>query len=223
MIRREFIRLVGGAAIWPTAARAQQAEKPVIGFLRNTDAASSRPLVSAFRRGLEERGYIDGRNVAIEYRWADGHDEKLSNLAGDLVKRRVAVIVAGGGSVVAMAAKHATASIPIIFELGGDPVKMGLVSSLSRPGANLTGVALFSNVIGSKRLELLLDLMPHAKTIGLLVNPDNPNTGPEIKQAQDAASSRGIVLEVLNARSAWARDAYARAYRCGQPTLCRQS
>jgi len=205
MKRRDFITLIGGAAAFPPArplaAWAQQASVPVIGFLRNTDAESSRPLVAAFRRGLAERGYVDGQNVAIEYRWADNRDDRLPALAGDLVKRDVAVIFAGGGSVVALAAKAATQTIPIVFELGGDPVKMGLVGSLNHPGENLTGVALFSNVIGPKRVEFLRQIVPSAKTIAFLVQPDNPNADPEINQTQNAASSLGVQLDVLRART----------------------
>jgi putative ABC transport system substrate-binding protein len=202
MDRRGFVTLLGAAAtaVLPSAARTQQASMPAVGFLRNTDAASSQPLVSAFRRGLADNGYVEGQNLTIEYRWADNHDDRLPALAADLVKREVAVIVAGGGSVVALAAKTATQTIPIVFELGGDPVKMGLVDSLNRPGGNLTGVALFSNVIGPKRVEFLRDLVPNAKTIALLVVPDNPNAEPEIRQARDAARALGIQLVVLQAR-----------------------
>jgi putative tryptophan/tyrosine transport system substrate-binding protein len=205
MRRRDVITLFGGAAAtsalaWPFAARAQQAV-PVIGFLRNTDAESSRPLVAAFRRGLAESGYVDGENVTLEYRWADNHDDRLPTLAADLVKREVAVIFAGGGSVVALAAKAATQTIPIVFELGGDPDKMGLVGSFNHPGGNLTGIALFSNVIGSKRVEFLRQVAPNAKTIGFLVQPDNPNTDGEINQTQAAASSLGVQLDVVKART----------------------
>lgn len=200
MRRREFITLVGGAAAaWPFAAVAQQSAMPVVGFLRNTDAASSEQFVSAFRRGLGENGYVEGHNVAVEYRWAENHDDKLPALAADLVKRNVAVIFAGGGSVVALAAKAATASIPIVFELGGDPVKLGLVASLNRPGGNLTGIALFANVVGGKRIELFRDLAPRANVIGLLVNPTIPNIEAEITQVLDAATLLGMHVDVFNA------------------------
>jgi putative ABC transport system substrate-binding protein len=211
MDRREFVMLVGSAAataILPSAS-AQQPTMPAVGFLRNTDADSSRSLVSAFARGLAENGYIERRNLTIEYRWADNHNDRLPELAAELIKRDVAVIVAGGGSVVALSAKSATQTIPIVFELGGDPVKMGLVDSLNRPGGNLTGVALFSNVIGPKRVEILHNLVPGAKTIGFLVQPDNPNAEREIKLARDAASSLGLHLDVLSARS---KDEIATAF-----------
>jgi putative tryptophan/tyrosine transport system substrate-binding protein len=206
MKRRDLITLIGGAGAtlplaWSLAARAQHGSRPVIGFLRNTDAESSESLVSAFRRGLSESGFIDGQNVAIEYRWANNHDDRLPALAADLVKKQVALIFAGGGSVVALAAKEATQTIPIVFELGGDPVKMGLVGSLNHPGANLTGVALFANVIGAKRVELLHDFTPNAKTIGLLVEPVNPSAKHEIQLAHDAAASLGMRVNVLQARS----------------------
>jgi putative ABC transport system substrate-binding protein len=183
---------------------------PVIGFLRNTDAASSGGLLSAFHKGLGENGYVEGRNVAIEYRWAENHDDRLPALAADLVKRNVAVIVAGGGAAVAVAATAATKSIPIVFELGGDPVKMGLIPSLNHPGGNATGVALFANVVGPKRIEFLLDLVPKATSIGVLMNPDSPVAQGEVKQLQAAAQTLGIRLEILKAR---ARDEFDLAFQ----------
>lgn len=215
MKRRDVISLIGAAAAsppaWPLAAWAQHASVPVIGFLRNTDAESSRPLAAAFRRGLAETGYVDGQNIAIEYRWADNQDDRLPALAADLVKHEVDVMFAGGGLVVALAAKAATQTIPVVFELGGDPVKMGLVGSLNHPGGNLTGVALFSNVIGSKRVEFLRQIVPNAKTIAFLVQPDNPNADREINQARDAAGSLGVQLDVLRARTSQDIDvAFAR-------------
>jgi len=208
MKRREFLSVLGGAAAaWPLAARAQPASIAVIGFLRNTTAESSQSLLSAFHRGLAEIGYVEGQNVRIEYRWADNHDDRLPGLAADLVNGGVAVMVAAGGSVVAQAAKAATQTIPIVFELGGDPVKMGLAASLNRPGGNLTGVALFSNVIGPKRVEFLLDLVPNAKVIALLVDPANPNAELEMEQVGDAAKSLGIHVEVLTARTTSEIDA----------------
>ena len=208
MKRREFLSVLGGAAAaWPLAARAQQASVPVIGFLRNTTAESSQSLLSAFHCGLAEIGYVEGQNVRVEYRWADNHDDRLPGLAADLVNTGVSVMVAAGGAVVAQAAKAATQTIPIVFELGGDPVKMGLAASFNRPGGHLTGVALFSNVIGPKRVEFLLDLVPNAKLIALLVDPANPNAEPEIKQVRDAANSLGIHAEVLTARTTSEIDA----------------
>src|SRR4029077_8236336 len=168
MKRRQFLSVLGGAAAaWPLVARAQQASIPVIGFLRNTTAESSQSLLSAFHRGLAEIGYVEGQNVRIEYRWADNHDDRLPGLAAHLVNGGVSVMVAAGGSVVAQAAKAATQTIPIVFELGGDPIKMGLAARLHTAGGYLTGVALFSNVIGPKRVEFLLDLVPNAKVIAL--------------------------------------------------------
>jgi putative tryptophan/tyrosine transport system substrate-binding protein len=201
MKRRDFITLAGTAVAWPLAARAQQPATPVIGFLRNTDAASSEQLVAAFRQGLAENGYVEGRNLTIEYRWADNHDDRLPSLIADLIRHNVAVIVAGGGTVVALPAIAATKTIPIVFELGGDPVKMGLVPSLSHPGGNVTGVALFANVVGPKRIELLHELVPKADVIGVLAYPNNPTAEGEVKQLQEAAPSFGIRLEVLNART----------------------
>jgi putative tryptophan/tyrosine transport system substrate-binding protein len=201
MKRRDFITLAGTAVAWPLAARAQQPAPPVIGFLRNTDAASSEQLLAAFRQGLAENGYVEGRNLTIEYRWADNHDDRLPSLIADLIRHNVAVIVAGGGTVVALPAIAATKTIPIVFELGGDPVKMGLVPSLSHPGGNVTGVALFANVVGPKRIELLHELVLKADVIGVLAYPNNPTAEGEVKQLQEAAPSFGIRLEVLNART----------------------
>lgn len=201
MKRRDFITLAGTAVAWPLTARAQQSATPVIGFLRNTDAASSEQLLAAFRQGLAENGYVEGRNLTIEYRWADNHDDRLPSLTADLIRQNVAVIVAGGGTVVALPAIAATKTIPIVFELGGDPVKMGLVPSLSHPGGNVTGVALFANVVGPKRIELLHELVPKADVIGVLAYPNNPTAEGEVKQLQEAVSPFGIRLEILNART----------------------
>jgi putative ABC transport system substrate-binding protein len=211
MRRREFFGLVGGAVVGSAfPARAQQPAMPVVGFLRNTDAASSDQLLSAFHKGLGENGYVEGRNAAIEYRWADNHDDRLPALAADLVKRNVAVIVAGGGVAGAVVATAATKSIPIVFELGGDPVKMGLVASLNHPGGNATGVALFANVVGPKRIEFLLDLVPKATSISVLMNPDSPVAEGEVKQLQAATQTLGIRLEILKART---RDEFDLAFQ----------
>src|SRR3954454_5105144 len=169
MRRREFIGLVGGAAAsWPLAGRAQQASMPVIGFVRSTTVAEATGLVAAFRDGLNETGFIDGRNVAIEFRWAEGRSERLPALVAELVRRPVDVLV--GDAFPMLAAKAATTSIPVVFAAGGDPVAEGLVDSLNRPGGNVTGVHFFTGVLGAKRLQLLRQLQPKAKTIAMLVH-----------------------------------------------------
>jgi putative ABC transport system substrate-binding protein len=196
MRRRDFIYFTGGAAAWPLAARAQQPALPMIGYLSGVAPAGA-PL-AAFRRGLQETGYREGQNVAIEYRWADDQYERLGTLAADLVRRQVTVIVATGIPA-ALAAKAATATIPIVFTSAGDPVEFGLVASLNRPGGNLTGVTSLSIDLGSKRLELLHELVPAATITGLLVNPTNPNAEILSRDAQAAARILGLQLQVLHA------------------------
>jgi putative ABC transport system substrate-binding protein len=170
--RREFITLLGGAAAWPLGAWAQQASLPIIGFMSSRAAADSAYLIAAFRKGLSEAGYIDGQNVTIEYRWADGRYDRLPALAGDLIKEKIAVLVAVGGEPSALAAKGATSTIPIVFTIGGDPMKIGLVASMNRPGGNATGVNLLAIEPEPKRLAMLHELVPNAALIAILINPN---------------------------------------------------
>jgi putative tryptophan/tyrosine transport system substrate-binding protein len=198
--RREFITLIGGAAAWPLAARAQQQAIPVVGFISSRSPNNAAPIMAPFRQGLAALGYVDGNNVAIEYRWADGDRDRVTALVAELVRRPAAVIVAANTEV-ALAAKAATATIPIVFATGGDPVEIGLVTSLNRPGGNVTGVSFWVNVLASKRLELLHELVPTATAIGFLVNPTNPNSKFETRDAQAAADALRQKLVVVNASS----------------------
>ena len=190
MKRREFIFLLGGAAAWPCAPRAQQTAMPVIGFLGMTSPGPYAPLVPAFRQGLAETGYVEGQNVAIEYRWAEGSYDRLPALAADLVGRKVDVIATSGGPPSALAAKNATSTIPIVFASVSDPVELGLVASLARPGGNLTGVSTMFAELNPKRLELLSELVPEARVIALLVNPSNGNAERIIGDVREAARRR---------------------------------
>jgi putative ABC transport system substrate-binding protein len=198
MRRREFITLLGGAAAWPLAARAQQSAMPVIGFINAAPAQSYGPQLAAFFKGLDEKGYVDGRNVTIEYRWAEGHADRLPPMAADLVRRQVTVIAATT-TPAALAAKAATTTIPIVFTTVGDPVQLHLVTSLNRPGGNVTGVTQLNVEIAPKRLELLHELVPTASVVALLVNSTNPNTETNTKELQAAARTLGLELHVLNA------------------------
>jgi putative ABC transport system substrate-binding protein len=199
MRRRDFITLLGGvAAAWPLAARAQQL-LPVIGWLSARSPATDAEVLALFRRELNESGYVEGRNVAIEYRWAEGHYDRLAALAADLVRRRVAAIVALGGVLPAQAAQAATSTIPIVFATGSDPVKAGLVSNFAHPDGNITGIAAVLNELGPKRLGLMHELLPNATTIGLLVNPNNPQAETEINETPVAAGAFGQQINVLNA------------------------
>jgi len=198
MKRREFITLLGGAAAWPLATRAQQPAMPVIGFLSTLSPSNmAANVMNEFRQGLKEAGFVEGQNARIEYRWAEGHYDRLPELASDLVRRRVAVIAATGGEPSPQVAKAATRTIPIVFMANGDPVAADLVASLNRPGGNLTGVTIFGMMAAGKRMELLRQLMPKAGMIGYLLNPNNPNR--EFDNVQTAARSVGQQIFVLNA------------------------
>ena len=198
MIRREFVLLLGGAMTAARALRAQQKAMPVIGFLSGGSPAPYASLVAAFHQGLSETGYVEGQTVTIEYRWAEGHYDRLPGLAADLVGRKVDVIAALGGTPSALAAKNATSTIPIVFS-SGDPVEQGLVASLARPGGNLTGFSIIATELMPKQLELLSDLLPKAGMIALLVNPNNLGTERQTREVQEAARVSGVQLLILKA------------------------
>jgi putative ABC transport system substrate-binding protein len=206
MKRREFITLIGGAAaaplLHPHAARAQQPAMPAVGFLSGRSPTESAAVLSAFRRGLRETGHVEGKNLSIEYRWAEGRYDRLPALAADLVGRGVSVIAAVGGSVSGLAAKAATTTIPIVFSSGGDAVKLGLVASLNRPGGNVTGVNLVFGALGAKRLDLLRGLVPKADAIAVLVNPNYPSTATEVQDVQAGARTLALQINIANAVAA---------------------
>ena len=202
MRRRDFINVLSGTiAAWPLAASAQQPAMPVVGYLSSGTSAGFTPFLRAFQQGLSETGYVEGRNVAFQYRWAEGHEDRLRALVADLVSRQVGVIVATGGLHPAVVAKAATSTIPIVFTGGSDPVKYGLVASLARPGGNATGAINFSPVVTAKRLELLRQLLPTGSTIAVLLNPTDPNNEAVLREVQEAARTMGQLIHVVNAGS----------------------
>jgi putative tryptophan/tyrosine transport system substrate-binding protein len=208
MQRREFITLLGGAAAWPAAARAQQPALSVVGFIRDGSADASARFVAAFRKGLNETGYVEGQNVTVEYHWLEGRYDRLPALMADLVRRQVAVIATPGGNTVARAAKAATATIPIVFGVSEDPVRLGLVASLARPGGNATGINFFVAEVAAKRLRLLHDLVPKAVRVAVVVNPSNAVlTETTLRAVQEAAPTIGLQIQILNASTIGEIDA----------------
>ena len=199
MKRREFITLLSGIAAWPLAARAQQLAMPVVGFLGGASAVVSAPIVAAFQQGLTDTGYIQGQNVTIEYRFADGQFDRLPELVAELIRRNVTVIVTSGSTPAALAAKAATTTIPIVFSVGDDPSRLGLVASLNQPGGNATGVNFFTSESGAKLLGLLHELLPSAARMGVLVNPKNPTTQTLTRDVTVAASAISVQIEVVKA------------------------
>jgi len=208
MKRREFITLIGGAALtWPFVVRAQQSAMPVVGFVRDGSAESNARNATAFRKGLGESGYVEGQNVTVEYHWLEGKYDRLPVLVADLVRRQVAVI-ATPGNVPARAAKAATGTIPIVFSVGQDPVQLGLVTSLARPGGNATGINFFSEEVVAKRLRLLHDMVPKAARVAVLVNPANTSTtAPTLREVQQAAPTMGLQIQTLSATTIGEIDA----------------
>jgi putative ABC transport system substrate-binding protein len=208
MKRREFMTLLGGAASWPLTARAQQMATPVVGFVNGGSADAAVRFMAAFRKGLNETGYAEGQNVTVEYHWLDGQYDRVPALMADLVRRRVAVIVTPSIATVALAAKAATATIPIVFGVGEDPVQRGLVASLARPGGNATGTNFFATEVAAKRLRLLHDLVPKAVRIAMLVNPASAsNAESTLREVREAAPTLGLQIQILNATTIGEIDA----------------
>jgi putative ABC transport system substrate-binding protein len=208
MRRRELIAGLGGAATWPLAARAQQPAMPVIGLLDSTSPDVHSNLLRSFRQGLNETAHVEGRNVAIEYRWSDGQYDRVPELAAELVRRQVAMIATPGSIVAALAAKAATGTIPIVFSVAEDPVTLGLVASLARPGGNATGINFFTQEVVAKRLRLLHDLVPKAVRIAVLINPGNPSVAEAtLREVREAAPTMGLQAEILNAATIGEIDA----------------
>jgi putative ABC transport system substrate-binding protein len=201
MRRREFISLLGGAAAWPLAARAQQTTMPVVGYLRSGSRGASSQVEAGFRQGLSSIGFIEGRNVAIDYQYAENQNDRLMALTADLVHQPMAVIYAGD-NITAVMVKAATTTIPVVFRIGGDPIQLGLVTSLSRPDGNMTGVSFLSTATGAIRLQMMREAVPNAAVIGLLVNPANPNAELDTQEAQNAARKLGLELHVVGASNA---------------------
>lgn len=202
MRRRELVYLLGStAAVWPLASRAQQSAMPVIGYLSGRSPATDGHLLAAFRDGLKESGYVDGQNVTMDFRWAEGRFERLDALAADLAKNKPTIMVAVGGTPVPLAAKTAAPTIPIVFTIGTDPVELGLVSNLNRPSGNMTGVMLSASILEGKRLDLLRQMLPAARSAVLLANPTSPAAAGQTRDAQAAAAALGLKLEILNAAS----------------------
>jgi len=200
MNRREFIALVSSAAAWPLTVHAQQPGMAVVGFLRNTSAATSTHLVTAFRQGLGEVGYVEGQNLQIEFRWSEGRDDELRELALNLVRRPVAVFVAANLTSL-VAAKAATDTIPIVFVTGDDPIQLGFVASFNRPAENVTGISFYSGTLGAKQVELLHEIVPKATTIGMVVNPNNPAAETQINVAEGAARALGLKIAIAKTRN----------------------
>jgi putative tryptophan/tyrosine transport system substrate-binding protein len=200
MRRRDFLTLIGGGTVtWPLAVRAQQPALPVVGFIQGGSADGSPRNVAAFRKGLNETGYVEGQNVTVEYHWLEGRFDRLPALTADLVQRRVAVIATPAGIAAALAAQAATATIPIVFSVGEDPVRLGLITSLGRPGGNATGINFFTQEVVAKRLRLLHDLVPKAVRIAVLVNPANaPATESTLREVREAAPTLGLQIQILN-------------------------